>query len=60
MKKYEVINEFYDLRNGTRKTINFSKGYEVFEEVYNEYKDKFNLKRKEIKHVGYTEVIITR
>lgn len=60
MKKYEVINMFYELRNGTMKKINFSKGYQVFEEVYNEYKDKFNLKREEIKHVGYTEVIITR
>lgn len=54
MKKCDVINMFYN-----QKEVRFSKGYKVFEEVYEELKDELNLKREEIEEAGYTLVIIT-
>ena len=53
------ISKVYDIFY-TQKRICFSKGYKVFEEAYEDLKDKLNLKREEIKHVGSTEVIITK
>ena len=52
-----VIDRFYDLDE-----IQFSKGYEVYEEVYERLKDKLHLKREEISHGkwGEVDVIITK
>lgn len=55
MEKSNVINMFCELISGKRDKIQFSKGYEVFEEVYDEiingadYLDnkKYNLERTE-------------
>lgn len=55
MERDEVLMKF---RN--QSEISFSKGYKIFEEVYEDLKDILNLKRKEIKHFGWTEVIITK
>ena len=53
MKKSEVVDMFY-----TQRKVSFSKGYDIFEKVYEELKDKLNLKRVEIEHPYWTEVII--
>lgn len=50
-----VIDRFYDLDE-----IKFSKGYEVYEEVYERLKDKLHLKREEIPHGNWVEIIITK
>lgn len=55
MDKSKVYDIFYEQRK-----ICFSKGYKVFEEVYEELKDKLNLQREEIKNVGWTEVVIRK
>ena len=55
MDKDKVYDIFFE-----QKQIKFSKGYEVFEEVYNELKDKLKLKRKEVQGIGHIEVIITK
>ena len=44
--------------------IHFSKGYKEYEYVYEElkkkeYKNNHHLKREEIDHLGWTEVVIT-
>lgn len=56
----EVIEEFNSLVSGARNEISFSKGYKIYEEVYNEFLKDFELKREEIKETGHIEVIITR
>lgn len=55
MDKAKVYDIFYD-----QEKICFSKGYKVFEEIYEELKDKLNLQREEEKHVGWTEVVIRK
>ena len=40
--------------------VQFSKGYKVFEEVYEELKEKLNLKREEKSQGLWTLVIITK
>lgn len=55
MDKAKVYDIFYD-----QEKICFSKGYKVFEEIYEELKDKLNLQREEIKNVGWTEVVIRK
>lgn len=47
MKKWEVYEMFYDVINGTRSEIRYSKGYKVFDEVYDELKEKYSLIRTE-------------
>jgi hypothetical protein len=54
---HDVSCSFNDLIGMRLKKINFSKGYPIFEELYNIYKDKIN--REEKKEFGYTEVILT-
>ncbi len=55
MDKSKVYDIFYE-----QDIIKFSKGYKVFEEIYEELKDKLNLQREEIKNVGWTEVVIRK
>lgn len=54
----QVVQDYSDLLWGTRDVIQFSKGYKIYEELYEEYK-KY-LERKEIKDCGCTMVVITR
>lgn len=54
MKKDEVIKIFNDLIAGERREIEFSKGYKIFEEVYNAFASNFKLKRREF---GYLVVV---
>lgn len=53
MTKAKVYDIFY-----TQSEIQFSKGYKIFEEVYEELKDKLNLDREEIDQNGWTLVIV--
>lgn len=46
MELSKVYDIFYK-----QNEIKFSKGYKVFEEVYNDLKDELNLKRKEINNI---------
>lgn len=55
MEKSKVYDIFFN-----QDKICFSKGYKVFEETYEELKDMLHLKRKEEKHYGWIEVIITK
>lgn len=54
MTKSQVYGIFYN-----QEKIQFCKGYELFEEVYEELKDKLKLKRKEEKGI-YTLVVIEK
>lgn len=50
MDKEDVIRIFNELLCGERKQLNFSKGYKVFDEVYELFKDdleKMDFIRKE-------------
>lgn len=51
----KVYDMFY-----TQDKIQFSKGYKVFEEAYEELKEKLNLKREEQSQGLWTLVIITK
>ena len=51
----KVYDMFY-----TQDKIQFSKGYKVFEEAYEELKEKLNLKREEKSQGLWTLVIITK
>lgn len=55
MNKAKVYDIFFN-----QEKICFSKGYEIFEEVYKELKDKLYLKRKEEDYYGWVEVTITK
>lgn len=55
MKKSKVYDIFY-----LQDEISFSKGYKVFEEVYEELKDKLNLKREENKNNPWPIIKITK
>ena len=54
MEKDNVIMIFNELITGQRKEVSFSRGYKVFEEIYEGFKKDFNLQRKE---EGYMSVI---
>ena len=54
MDKDDVINMFNDLIAGARREIEFSKGYRIFEEIYNAFASEFKLTRREF---GYLVVI---
>lgn len=58
MDRDKVQRMFIDLLWGNRDEIKFSKGYEVFEEEY-KYNKEY-LKREEIDHFGWCEVIIKK
>ena len=47
MDKDVVIKMFNDLISGERREIEFSKGYRIFEEVYNAFAGEFKLTRIE-------------
>lgn len=55
MNKCDVVQMFYN-----QEHVRFGKGFDVFEETYEELKDRLHLKRKEIDHVGWVEVDITK
>lgn len=58
----EVIEMFNQLLSGQRNVIKFSKGYKVFEDVYNAFtKDgnKYSLHRNDKDEIGYTLSEIT-
>ena len=50
----KIINMFNDLISGQRKDICFSRGYKIFEECYEAFKEDFDLDRKE---EGYMSII---
>ena len=54
MERDEVIKMFNDLISGERREIEFSKGYRIFEEVYNAFAREFKLTRREF---GYLVVV---
>lgn len=54
MDKDVVIKMFNDLISGERREIEFSKGYRIFEEVYNAFAGEFKLTRREF---GYLVVV---
>lgn len=54
MDKDVVIKMFNDLISGERREIEFSKGYRIFEEVYNAFASEFKLTRREF---GYLVVV---
>lgn len=54
MGKDEVIKMFNDLIAGERREIEFSKGYRIFEEIYNAFASEFKLIRREF---GYLVVV---
>ena len=54
MEKDDVIKIFNDLIAGKRREIEFSKGYRIFEEIYNAFASEFKLTRREF---GYLVVI---
>lgn len=58
--KEHVNKRFNDLLSQPNEKICFEKGYKEFEEIYESLKDEFNLTREEIKHYGWTEVIIRK
>lgn len=55
MEKDKVYEIFFN-----QSQICFSKGYKIFEEVYEELKNMLHLKREEEKHFGWTEVIVKK
>ena len=63
MVKENVIRVYDNLLSGERKRLVFSKGYQIFEEMYKLFKDdleKNNFIRKEVSHIGWCEVIIEK
>lgn len=58
MERERVITEFNDLLSNQRDKICFSKGYEIYEEMYEEFKE-YGLERQEKKEFGYTMVTVT-
>lgn len=58
--KEHINKRFNNLLSMPNEKISFEKGYKEFEEIYESLKDEFNLTREEIKHYGWTEVIIRK
>lgn len=54
MKRDDVIMTFNELIEGKREKIIFSKGYEIFESVYETFCEDFELTREED---GYMTII---
>lgn len=55
----EEIDEIFNRFLGNPKgELNFSKGYKRFEELYETYKEQFDLKREETEEIGYVSVRI--
>ena len=57
MTEEQISNIFYELLSGKREKICFSKGYKLFEEYYQLHKE-YGLKRREIEHGSWIEVIV--
>lgn len=47
MERDEIIMIFNSLITGERKQIEYSKGYKLFDEIYNLFSENFNLKKEE-------------
>ena len=57
MTNEQVLIIFNELLSGKRDNVCFSKGYPMFEEYYELYK-QYGLKRKEINNNTWIEVIV--
>lgn len=63
MGREAVIRAYNTLLSGDRKRLVFSKGYSIFEEMYELFKNELeesNFIRKEVPHLGWCEVIIEK
>lgn len=63
MSRDNVINVYNKLLSGERKRLVFSKGYPIYEELYELFKEELeqnNFIRKEVSHIGWCEVIIEK
>ena len=47
MERDEIIMIFNSLITGERKQIEYSKGYKIFDEIYDLFSKEFNLQKKE-------------